>query len=337
METKYFEYELRLSRTGELFPAKLAYRTYGDASNAATNAIMLPSCYGGHLDDTLPFLYTAEDSALPTTKYFVIVCGLLGGSESSSPSNQAPPFNGPHFPDVTYEDNIRLQRALCDELGVKKLHAYIGFSMGGQQAYAIASLFPNFVSRIAVLAGSACTSWHNWSFLEGPKAALVNSVDFESGNYKSPARKGTGAFGRVYSTWALSQEWYRQKCWEKKGYSNLESYLKTDWEEGLGGWDANDLLCLLKTWQAGNIAVYNEDGSKNDLEKALRNIKAKVLLMPSRTDQYFPPEDNEIELESLGDAQYKPIESIYGHLAGGGGGTTEDTAFIQTQIRAFVN
>jgi homoserine O-acetyltransferase len=62
---------------------------------------------------------------------------------------------------VIYEDNIRLQYALCQALGVTQLAAYIGFSMDGQQAYHIAMLYPDFVQRIVVLASSAHTSWHN--------------------------------------------------------------------------------------------------------------------------------------------------------------------------------
>jgi homoserine O-acetyltransferase len=55
--------------------------------------------------------------------------------------------------------------------------------MGGQQAYQIATLYPDFVQRVVVLASSARTSWHNRSLSEGPKAALVNSVDFHDGQY----------------------------------------------------------------------------------------------------------------------------------------------------------
>lgn len=214
--------------------------------------------------------------------------GLLGGSESSSPSNASGPHAGADFPRTTYEDNIRLQRALCTHLGVTSLFAYIGFSMGGQQAYHMAALFPGFARRVVVLAGSARTSWHNYCFLEGPKAALVNSVDFRDGRYTStsPCVRGTGAFGRVYSAWALSQAWFRQRCWEKCGYATLDAYLEAEWEEGLGAWDANDLLCLLSTWQKGDITIYHPE-DKGSLDKALGRIDAKCLIMPSRTGSSF--------------------------------------------------
>ena len=342
--TQHFKHDLKLSShstpAGQTVPLQMAYRTYGSSSNAARKAVFLPTCYGGKLDTTLPFLYTqptadGQPPVFDPENYFVIVAGLLGGGESSSPSNQSAPYDGPNFPKTSYEDNIRLQHALCQKLGVEKLFAYIGFSMGGQQAYHMGALFPDFAEHIVCIAGSAKTSWHNWSFLEGPKAALVNSADFHGGHYKEPAKMGTKAFARVYITWARSQAWFQQRCWEQCGTKTLEEYITRDWEGALGAWDANDLLCLLQTWQKGDIGLYYPDDG-GDLPKTLQRIQAKALIMPSRTDMYFPPEDNEEEVKHLKKGIYKVIESIWGHMAGGGGGTKEDNKFIQDTIRAFV-
>ena len=340
-ETQYFEKDITLSPQsepgGKTFPAKLAYWTFGDPSNPA---VLLPTCYGGTLASTSPFLYSDKDGkgqpnqpVFAPSKYFVIVLGLVGGSESSSPSNTPAPWDGPNFPHTTYEDNIRLQYALCTEkLGLKKLFAYIGFSMGGQQAYHISALYPDFVENMVCIAGSARTSWHNWCFLEGPKHALIMSSDYHDGQYKEPAKKGTLAFGRVYSTWALSQGWFREKCWEQLGLSTLQEYLEQYWS--FTG-DANDLLCLLWTWQKGDITLYNPE-DKGDLAKTLGRIKARALIMPSRTDQYFPPEDNEEEVKHLKKGEFRCIETVWGHIAGGGGGTKEDTDYMKGEIAKFL-
>jgi len=58
--------------------------------------------------------------------------------------------------------------------------------------------------------------------------------------------------------------------------------------------------------------------------------------MPSRTDTYFPPEDSEVEVRHLKDAKLAVIESIWGHMAGGGGGTEEDMKFIGETIAAWI-
>ncbi|KAJ7496897.1 Alpha/Beta hydrolase protein [Mycena latifolia] len=338
-ETKYFTNDVHpnINASAPSFNSSLtlAYRAFGDPKNPA---IFIPSCFSGKLDSTLTFLYIPSEDGTPPTlqNYFVVVCGLLGGSESSSPSNATAAQRGPDFPATTYEDNVRLQHALCTALGITKLAAYIGFSMGGQQAYHMATLYPDFAARIIVLASSARTSWHNWSFLEGPKAALINSVDFQDGRYQTPAKRGTRAFSRVYSTWALSQAWFRARCWETLGFRDLEEYLRVVWDERRGAWDAHDLLCQLQTWQKGDISLFSPEDERGDLPKALGRIKAKVLLMPSRTDMYFPPEDNEEEIKYLKSGELKVIESIWGHIAGGGNGTKEDNEFIKLEVQRFL-
>lgn len=106
-ETKYFHKGLTLSSrsepAGQEFPAKLAYWTFGSPSNPA---VLMPTCFGGDLKGTLSFLYSSEggnsDPPFPPEKYFVIIVGLMGGGESSSPSKQAPPFDGKHVWKLLY-------------------------------------------------------------------------------------------------------------------------------------------------------------------------------------------------------------------------------------------
>jgi homoserine O-acetyltransferase len=325
MSHQRFECELETD-SGVKLPAFIAYKTLGDKRNPA---VLTPTCYGGKLNDTSN-MFLGNNDALSPQHYYVIIVGLVGGSESSSPSNQPAPYNGPNFPKTSYADNIRLQKALLDHLGVLKLFAYVGFSMGGQQAYHFATLYPDDVERIVVIASSARTSEHNWCFLEGPKAALLASSDFEGGHYKSPASRGTVAFSRVWSAWALSPEWFRAKCWEKMGFKSLEDYLNQDDDDSSAS-DANDLLQMLDTWQRGDISQYHG----GDLVKALGAIKARCLIMPTRTDQYFRWEDSEEEVKHLKYGQLSVVETIYGHIAGGGGGPAEDDAFMNKEIKAF--
>lgn len=335
MMTRYFTAEPQLN-TNAAAPSEntaltIAYQTAGSPDQPA---VLMPTCFGGSLNGTISFLRSSpreNDSPSVLSSHFVIVCGLLGGSESSSPSNAPPSLHGASFPQTTYEDNIHLQYALCQALGVTKLAAYIGFSMGGQQAYHMATIYPDFVERAIVLASSARTSWHNWNFLEGPKAALTSSVDWQDGKYTRPVERGTRAFDRVYSTWALSPQWYRERSWEKLGYNSLSEYLDADWN---GGADAHDLLRMLDTWQMGDISLHGP--KKGNLPAALASIKAKVLVMPSRTDCYFPPEDSIEEVKHLKQGELSVIESIWGHMAGGGGGTPEDNAFICKEVARWL-
>lgn len=156
-ETKYFVAE-PYPNTNADDPSSttfltLAYRTIG---NSHLPAVLMPSCFGGRLRNTFPWLYTSKQgSSAVLAKYFVIVVGMLAGSESSSPSNAHSSMRGPNFPKVTIEDNVRLQHALCLALGVKKLAAYVGNSMGGLQAYHLGVMYPEFAERLVVLTGAA--------------------------------------------------------------------------------------------------------------------------------------------------------------------------------------
>ncbi|KZS98462.1 alpha beta hydrolase fold protein [Sistotremastrum niveocremeum HHB9708] len=349
-ETHYYHHG-RFKVVGGVIPdAITAYRTYGDSSKPC---IVFPTCYGGRLDNSglLGQSYlVGEGKALDPSKYFVVTFALFSNGESSSPSNTPAPYNGPYFPQVSYEDNIKAQHAvLTKKLGVKHIYCVVGFSMGGQQAYYWPTVFPDFVDKFVAICGSARTSPHNkwydvrlnskaildWniSFLEGPKAALVASRDFDGGHYKSPPTIGIRAFGRVYSAWAYGQTWFREHQYLAQGtYPDLESWLREDWEGGFLSWDANDLLVLLETWRSGDISLLRDGGN---YEAALSGIKAHGLIMPSKTDLYFPPEDSEFEVSHLKNSQLVVIDSVWGHIAGGDGNET-DTNFIRDHIWKFL-
>ncbi|KAI0084891.1 alpha beta hydrolase fold protein [Irpex rosettiformis] len=334
-ETKYYHHGRFTFSGGTLPDAFTAYRTYGNSQNPC---IVFPTCYGGRLDSQLYLI--GEDKVLKPSKYFIVTFALFSNGESSSPSNTPIPYNGPYFPMVTYEDNIRAQYAvLTKELNVQKIFCVIGFSMGGQQAYHWPVMFPDFVERFIPICGSARTSPHNICFLEGPKAALVASQDFQGGHYTTKPAHGIRAFGRVYSAWAYGQTWFRNKSYLYDGkYTDLDDFLRSEWETGyLTYWDANDMLTLLKTWQLGDISRVKAVGPslQGDLVGVLSSITAKGLIMPCKTDLYFPPEDSENEVQSLTNSTLVVIPSVWGHKAGGGS-NEEDNQFIYKVVGEFL-
>ncbi|KAF8159871.1 alpha/beta hydrolase fold protein [Crassisporium funariophilum] len=329
---KRYHHHGRLRVAGGVIPEAItAYRTYG---NPAHPCIVFPTCYGGKLDSQTYMV--GNDKVLNTQRYFVVTFALFSNGESSSPSNTPSPWNGPYFPAVSYEDNIRAQYAVLQYLGVQKVHMVVGFSMGGQQAYYWPVVYPDYVERYVAICGSARTSPHNQCFLEGPKAALAASKDFDNGHYKSQPQHGIRAFGRVYSAWAYGQTWFREHQYLQNGrFTDLAGFLREDWEQGfLGEWDANDMLSLLHTWQSGDVSQVRDKG---DLGKCLSEIKAKGLIMPSKTDLYFPPEDSEDEVAYMKNtARLVVIDTIWGHMAGGGSNKRDDD-FIEAEIQKFLD
>ncbi|GLB37448.1 putative alpha beta hydrolase fold [Lyophyllum shimeji] len=332
VETQHYHHGRFRVKGGVIPDAITAFRTYGDPKNPC---IVFPTCYGGKLDSQLYMV--GNDKVLSPEKYFVVTFALFSNGESSSPSNTPSPYNGPYFPAVSYEDNIRAQYAvLTQKFGIQEVFLVIGFSMGGQQAYYWPVMYPDYVKRFVSICGSARTSPHNICSLEGPKAALTASKDFDNGHYKFAPQHGIRAFGRVYSAWAYGQTWFRNHGHLFDGlFPDLNSFLRERWEERfLSSWDANDLLTLLSTWQSGDISRVRDGG---DLPKCLASIKARGLIMPCKTDLYFPPEDNETEVSHCRNStRLVIIDSVWGHMAGGGANPEDDT-FIQREVKNFLD
>ena len=313
--------------------AKLAYKTYGTLNSAKDNAIVFPTFFGGQ--HTANEGIIGEGKTLDPSKYFIVVPNMLGNGLSSSPSNTPPPYGQARFPGVTVHDNVTLQhRLMTEKLGVEKIALVTGWSMGAQQTFQWGCLYPDIVERILPICGSAKTSRHNFVFLEGVKFALTADDAWQDGWYDKPPTKGLRAMGRVYAGWAVSQAFYREEIYLKIGYSSLEDYLVSFWEGRRVLSDANNFLAMIWTWQNADLSANPIYGG--DYEKALGGIKAKAIVMPCVTDLYFTPEDSQIEVGFMANAEYRPIQSIWGHLAGGPGFNPVDAKFVDDAMKELL-
>ena len=314
--------------------ARLAYTTYGELNAARDNAIVYPTFFcGTHAENEW---LIGEGRALDPRKYYIVVPNMLGNGLSSSPSNR-PDYKGGTFPAVSIYDNVQLQfRLLTEHLNIRRVTLAVGWSVGAQQAFHWGALFPDFVERIAPFCGSARTSRHNFVFLEGVKAALMADQSFKAGAYLDPPLQGLRTVARVYAGWGFSQGFYRAECdLNDLGFPSLEAFIVGFWEAFFTEVDANNLLAMLATWQAADIS--NNSLYDGDFCLALRSIKARALVMPCRTDLYFPPEDSEIEVGLMANAELKVIPSIWGHSAGALGLNKTDAAFIDEAIKDLLN
>lgn len=317
-------------QSGIVLPAvRVAYVTHGTLNAARDNAIVYPTHYSGTHNSNAWAI--GPGMALDPSKYFIIVPNMLSNGLSSSPSNTPAPHDGPRFPLVTVRDNVLLQHRLVTEVyGITSLKLVTGFSMGALQAFQWGALFPDMVERIAPFCGSARVSRHNWLFLEGCKAALMADAAFAGGDYDAPPVTGIAAFARVYAGWAWSQTFFRQHLdRDLLGLPSMEAFLSLAWEPSFQAIDANNLLAMLATWQAADIS--NDERFVGDLAQALAAITARAVVMPCRSDLYFPPEDSEIEVAHMPNAELNVIPSVWGHMAGGGR-NSDDAAFINAAV-----
>ncbi len=309
--------------------AKLAYTTHGTLNAAGDNAVLMPTFYTG--TNTRNEGFFGPGRALDPARHFIVSVNLFGNGRSSSPSNTPPPHDGPRFPTITYFDNVACQhRLLTEHLGVSSLALVVGWSMAAAQSFQWGAQYPDMVKAILPFCGSAKTSPHNFVFLEGVKAALMADAAFKNGDYKEQPEKGLKAFGVVYAGWAFSQTFYREGLYKKAGFETVDALLK-DWEDDhYQNWDANNLLAKLWTWQRGDISANEIYGG--DIKRALGAIRAKAIVMPCKQDLYFPPEDNEIEVGHMPNAELRVYDSPFGHCAPSPGNDAGFTAALDRAI-----
>ena len=311
----------------------LAYKTYGKLNRDKTNVVLLPTFYtGNHMRNEGFF---GSGRAIDPERHFIVSVNLFGNGYSSSPSNTPPPFDGPRFPEITLFDNIRAQHQLITEgLGIEKIALVTGWSMAGCQSFQWGAQYPEMVESILPFCGSAKTSIHNHVFLEGVKAALWADSLFNGGDYTVPPEAGLKAFGRVYAGWAFSQSFYRQQLFREKGFDTAEDLL-VDWEQDHLQWDANNLLCKLKTWQLGDIS--NNPIYKGDFNLALSSIKARTIVISCDNDLYFRPADNDLEVPFIADAEHRVFESPWGHCVASPGNSSEFARFLDQAITELMD
>ena len=311
--------------------AKLNYVTHGTLNASKSNAVLLPSWYSGdhHGYDYL----IGPGKAFDPANYFVIVTDQFSNGFSSSPSNTPPPFAGPDFPQIAIRDNVSATHRLITEVfGIERLAAVVGFSMGAQQALQWAVSHPDMVEAIVAYCGNAKEYPFGIARLEGAKASIMADAAWENGRYSEPPAIGLRALARHWAAWSFSQEWWRQELFRESGATSVEEWIRDSEEHWLSR-DANNLLAQAVTWQTHNIG--DTPGFNGDFEAALRSIQARVLMMPSATDLYFPPEDAESESTMIPNAELVTIPSVWGHGAGRGV-NPEDIGFLNEAIKDFL-
>lgn len=310
---------VKLQSGATLNNAQIAYATYGELNPAADNAVLLPTFFTGtHLRNEALF---GPGRAIDPARHFIVSVNLFGNGYSSSPSNADPPHAGAGFPHVTIFDNVACQhRLLTEVLGVKKLALVLGWSMAALQAYQWAAQYPDMVAAILPYCGAARCSALNYAFLEGPKAALTADPAWNGGNYAQPPERGLRAFGRVYAAWAYSHRFFADELYRRLGFDTLEDLMR-GWEDDHLGWDANNLLAKIWTWQHADIS---DNGlHRGDFKRALRSIRARAIVMPCSTDLYFVPEDNAAEVQAMPRAELRVFASPWGHAVGSPGRVPE--------------
>jgi len=143
--------DFELESGEKLLDARLAYRTAGTLDERKSNAILFPTWFTGTSED----LFTAGAvAAVDTSRFFLIAVDAFGNGISSSPSNSVRQ-KGDAFPRIGIGDMVRGQHQLVTQvLGIERLHAVMGISMGGMQTFEWLTAYPTFMKKAVPIVGS---------------------------------------------------------------------------------------------------------------------------------------------------------------------------------------
>jgi homoserine O-acetyltransferase/O-succinyltransferase len=311
---------------GAILPeARLAWRIEGVRDDRAP--VLTCTAFSRACDDLV--WLSRPGQALDPELRWVLRVESLGNGRSSSPSCTPTPFAGADFPSIAQTDNVRLQKALLDHLGVGLIHAVAGASMGAQQAVQWAASYPEMIRNMIAIVGGARTTWHGKLFVRAMADALASDPAFGGGRYSKPPVEGLRRLSRAWAPWALSPRFFSEglhQLYDDTRAESFEAFL-SKWEARYLGKDANDLICMLRCWESHDALAGLPD--RTQLE-AIR-----CLFLPSATDAYFHPEDVLADAVHFPTARVEIIPSVYGHAAGFAR-AREDAVFVNDRIAAFL-
>jgi homoserine O-acetyltransferase len=265
---------------------------------------------------------------IDTNRYYVICSNVLGGCYGSTgPATLNPATGQPYattFPVVTIRDMVRAQKKLLEQLGIKRLYAVIGGSMGGMQVYEWAVEYPDMMEIAIPIATCSRISAVAIAYNDVARQAICSDPEWQKGfYYPAPGPTRGLSIARMvgmitYRTAELFEERFGRNLQAEAGnhlYEStfqIESYLRYQGEKLVKRFDANSYLYLLKAMDTHDIGR-----NRGGVEQALSRIKARVLSVGITNDLLYPP-DHQAEmarlLEQKGvESHFYTLDSKFGH------------------------
>jgi homoserine O-acetyltransferase/O-succinyltransferase len=309
----------------------ISFVTHGVLDADRSNAVLVVTAIGGN-HHRLDFLI-GPGKALDTAKYFVISVDAIGNGLTTSPSNsKAQPRM--QFPRFNIRDMVHSQhRLLTAHIGVKRVVAVVGASMGGMQALQWGVTYPDFVDRIVALVPLLRTPAWTVTVLEASRKAIILDPAWNGGNYTSPPVAGIRLWRDILNVLAArTPEQLQSEI--PKGLDVLP-WLRAQEDALIPAFDANDWI--YQTWAYEQHDIAAGPGQDGDMLKTLRGIKASTLVMTGVKDLLNPEWEPRDAWRYISASRYVQINpaSITGHLAASGL-LRDDVDQLNSEIAAFL-
>lgn len=295
-----------------LAPVTLAYRTYGRLNAEKSNAVLICHALTGdqYVAETHPVTgkpgwwhrLVGPGKVIDTERYFVICANVIGGCMGSTGPREVNPASGAvwglDFPVTTIADMVRAQVLLIDSLGIDKLFAVIGGSMGAMQALEWAARYPRRLYACAPIAGAARHTAQNIAFHEVGRQAVMADPDWDGGNYPAagllPARGLAVARMTAHITYLSEAALHRKfgrRLQDRQSVTfgfdadfQVESYLRHQGRSFVQRFDANSYLYLTRAMDYFDL----EADYGKPLPAIFKDTDVRFCLVSFTSDWLFP-------------------------------------------------
>ena len=323
----------------------LSYESWGELNEARNNAVLIvhaltgDSHAAGEPDEVHrrggwwhPLI--GPGRPIDTERYFVICSNVLGGcSGSTGPSTPDPETGGPYamrFPVITIRDMVRAQKRLLELLGIERLAAVAGGSIGGQQALEWAVEYPGLADRVAVIAANAALNPQGLGMSELGRRAIMSDPEWREGDYYGTGKLPESGLAIARMAGMLtyqSVESQRERFGRERatrpaiyeefgGRFEVESYLHYQGRDLIGRFDPNSYLYLTRA-----MDLYDVGAGYESRAAALARIQSETLFVGISSDWLFPAGEVLETAEQARSAgagggagvEYREIESPNGH------------------------
>ena len=324
---------LMLDSGQTLESVRIAYRTYGDLAPDRSNAVLVCHALTGdqHVASAHPVTgkpgwwerMVGSGKPIDTDRFHVVCANVIGSCMGSTGPASPAPDGQPYamrFPVITVRDMVRGLVGLLDALGIERLHAVVGGSMGGMQALSLAANWPARAERVLVIASSARHSAQNIAFNEVGRQAIMADPAWGDGDYyASGAAPDNGlAVARMaahityLSEAGLTAKFGRRLQDRPDGTAGakrfgfdadfqVESYLRYQGSGFTRRFDANSYLYITRAMDYFDLA--EEHGGR--LANAFANCFARFCLVSFDTDWLYPTSESRHVVHALNAAGAK--------------------------------
>ena len=315
----------------KLGPITLAYETYGKLNAQKSNAILVLHALSGDAHAAGPDGWwenlIGQGKGIDTDKYFVVCSNVIGGCKGSTgPSSINPKTGKPYglsFPLISIGDMVEAQKHLIDHLGIEKLLAVVGGSMGGMQVLQWMVSYPDKIRSAIPIATTLKHTPQQIAFNEVGRQAVMSDPDWKNGDYygHAPPAKGLAVarmIGHItyMSDTSMTEKFGRKTRADKEPFKfsadyEVEGYLRYRGDNFVKRFDANSYLYLTKAIDNFNLLNGHTLGS------VFKGLRAKVLVLAFKSDWLYPAYQSQEIVKACKlagvEASYCEITSTYGH------------------------